>query len=130
MKTQAKILRYAKQRFLHPELPKRQCARQSGFSESEINHINDIESTKLFKDIRKTTIEAAIQEQVTPNVVMATLKRSMDRSLVDDQHDSTANGAAKIASDILGMAAPVQVNSDVNVKHSILMGILSNVAGD
>lgn len=122
-----RIQQYAKLRFLNPGLSKRQCARQAGYSESMVNKINDIEKTKEYRTIRDEVTAAARQAGISPQSIMETLERSMSRSKESKMHDSTANQAAKIAGDFLGMNAAVQVDTSVNVKHSILMGILAKV---
>lgn len=123
-----KVYKYAELRLTRPDLSKKECGLIAGYSTK--TNVDNIEATKTYKDIRAQVERAAEQTGVTPVEVFATLKRSMDRSkepFLGGNFDSTANQAAKIAGDFLGMQAPQQINSDINIRQSTLVGIINSI---
>jgi hypothetical protein len=121
-----RTLTYAALRINHPDYSKQKCRDMAGFSPYYPPSV--IEASQKYLDIRTRTMDAAAAEGVDPAAVFQTLKRSMDRSSLrtDGACDSSANQAAKIAGEFLGMQAPVQVNANVQQQVAILMQLLPN----
>ena len=120
-----KTREYAKLRLLNPEMPKAQARTAAGFPST--THPYQIERSVVYKDIAEETRQAALNQGVTPDAIMETLKRSMDRSKENAHADSTANNAAKIAGEFLGMTAPIKVQTDVAIKQHTLVSILDRI---
>lgn len=121
-----KTREYAKLRLLNPQMPKAECRSLAGFPKT--THPYQIERSVVYKDIAEETRAAALNQGVTPNTIMETLKRSMERSKENVHADSTANQAAKIAGEFLGMTAPIKVQTDVAIKQHTLVSILERIS--
>lgn len=120
-----RVREYAKLRFLNPNSPKSEIRTAAGFPPT--THPYQIEKSKMYQDIAEETRQAAVNQGVTPDTIMGTLKRSMDRSKENVHADSTANQAAKIAGEFLGMTAPIKVQTDVAIKQHTLVSILDRI---
>jgi hypothetical protein len=113
---------YAALQIKNPDFSKVKCRDLAGFS--PYYPPSAIEATQRYQDIRQKTLQAAESTGVTPEAVFNTLKRSMDRSKVDRSCDGSANQAAKIAGEFIGMSAPVQINTNVQQQTNILLALL------
>ena len=118
-----RLVKYEKLRLLG--MNKSKAAVAAGYSRSTDSYT--IEKSNAYKDMKEETLRAAQDVNVTPATVLSTLKRSMDRNKTDSKADSTANQAAKIAADVLGMAAPQVVQTEVVTKQNVLIGILQQI---
>jgi division protein CdvB (Snf7/Vps24/ESCRT-III family) len=125
MVSDQKIRKYAKLQILNPEATKASLMQAAG-----IQHVRSstIEKTPVYKEIRQQVQAAAEEVGVTPASIFSTLQRSMERNMFDDAHDTSANQAAKIAGEFIGMAAPVQVDQNINVQHTALVSILHHIS--
>lgn len=121
----AKLKEYFILRLTQPQLNKTQCAKLAGYTTTP----DVIEHTKAYKTIRERIEIAAQDIDVTPHTVFSTLKRSMDRSAlyIDGSRDTSANQAAKIAGEFLGMTAPVEIAHNITMQQQALIGILGMI---
>lgn len=119
-----KLREYFVLQLTQPQLSKKACAQLAGYKNSTTPVM--IEHTKAYKTIRERIEIAAQQTDVTPHTVFSTLKRSMDRSklFIDGSRDTSANQAAKIAGEFLGMTAPVEIAHNITMQQQALIGIL------
>lgn len=127
-RTTDKLREYFYLRLTQPQLNKKACVKLAGYTGSTTPAM--VEKTKAFKSIRERIEQAAINQGIGPDTVFSTLKRSMDRSklFIDGRCDTSANQAAKITGDFLGMSAPVEINHNVVMQQQALIGVLNAIS--
>ena len=114
----------------HPDWSKAKCKIAAGYSPKTETY--QIESTQGFMAVRQQVERAATKSGVTPVKIFNSLKRSLDRNKGKNgsDHDKTANQAAKIAGEFLGMNAPIQIEQSVHSQTEVLVGLLDLVRSD